>query len=226
MADTTKINGVFLSTYGASLLEYNSGAISLDSNYFKADNRLRMTVLPSRLPLRSITLKLEFIGESDNAAETNASKLIQVLSGETELFLPDGFLYRCVLQKTGKPSRKAKGIFQREVSLAGYRHGALETKTVNVSGSSITVKGNYKTEARFTMTATGSTVIVNGITVSNVASGATIVIDGIDCFVKQNGTNKFDDCDLTEFPMLQVGMQAITFSGANSVKVEYYPIFY
>ena len=226
MADITKINGSPLSTYKASLLDYNSGAISLGDNYFKAENRLRMTVLPSQMPLRNITMKIEFMGSSDGEAEANASELIRTLAEETELFLPDGFYYRCVLQKTGKPSRKAQGIFQREVSLIGYRHGTLESATINGNGGTITVKGNYKTEARFTLVAAGASVTVSGITISNVSSGATIIIDGIDCFVKQNGVNKFADCDLEEFPVLVPGIQSILFSGATSVKVEYYPIFY
>jgi len=44
--------------------------------------------------------------------------------------------------------------------------------------------------------------------------------------VTEGGVNKFNDTDMTEFPTLETGTQTIDISGASSVKIEYYPIYY
>jgi len=220
----TKINGVLLIDYDVALLDYKTGAINLSGNYFKADKRLRPVIFNSEMPLRTITIRLEIMDSSDEWAEATGSKLTAIFSKETELTLPDGYYYRCVLDKTKEPVRIAKGIFVREFSLVGYRHGKMITETITET-SDIKVQGNYKTEVRYTITPSSAIVTINGITI-NEATGEIIVIDGVDCLVTENGINKFADCDMTEFPCLETGTQTIQISGASSVKIEYYPIYY
>lgn len=224
MADITKVNDILLSNYNASLLSYSSGTLTIYNNYFKPDNRLNPVIFASQMPLRILSLKLEFVGATDAEAEINASALVAVFSKETELFLPDGFFYKCILSSTKEPTRITKGIFQREVYLVGYRHGNLESVVIPADGV-VNIKGNYKTGVRISIIPNDTTVTVNDITISNVV-GASIVVDGIDCFVLEDGQNKFVDTEMTQFPSLDVGAQTISVSGASSATLEYYPIYY
>lgn len=223
--DITKVNGVALSDYGASLLSYNTGAVALKNNYFKPNKRLTPAIFSPDMPLRSVSIKCEFFADSDSLAESAATNFGFKLTAETDLYLPDGFYYRGVLTNAGKPTRIAQGIFQREYTLIAYRHGGLESITISASGNAI-IKGNMDAEVRYTITIGGGTTFtVNGITVQNI-TGSTIVIDGIKGLVTEDGTNCFDKTDMTEFPTLKAGENDITIIGNGSVVIEYYPIYF
>lgn len=223
--DITKVNGVALSDYGASLLSYNTGAVALKNNYFKPNKRLTPAIFSPDMPLRSVSIKCEFYGGSDGLAESAATNFGFLLTAETELYLPDGFYYRGVLTNAGKPTRIAQGIFQREYTLTAYRHGGMESITLSASGKA-TIKGNMDAEVRYTVTIVGGTTFtVNGITVQNI-TGSTIVIDGIKGLVTEDGANCFDKTDMTEFPTLKAGENNITITGNVRVVIEYYPIYF
>ncbi|MPN51591.1 hypothetical protein SDC9_199239 [bioreactor metagenome] len=89
--------------------------------------------------------------------------------------------------------------------------------------SNIFVQGNYDAEAIFVVDTEESSITINDITVKNISG--EIVIDGFDKLVQQDGTNKFIDCDMTDFPILTPGVNTITVSGAATVTVKYYPIY-
>lgn len=223
--DITKVNGVALADYGASLLSYNTGAVALKNNYFKPNKRLTPAIFSPDMPLRSVSIKCEFYAASDGLAESAATNFGFVLTAETELYLPDGFYYRGVLTNAGKPTRIAQGIFQREYTLTAYRHGGMESIALSASGKA-TIKGNMDAEVRYTITlGSGTTFAVNGITVRNI-TGSTIVIDGIKGLVTEDGANCFDKTDMTEFPTLKAGENDITIAGNGRVVIEYYPIYF
>lgn len=223
--DITKVNGVALSDYGASLLSYNTGAVALKNNYFKPNKRLTPAIFSPDMPLRSVSIKCEFYAASDGLAESAATNFGFLLTAETDLYLPDGFYYRGVLTNAGKPTRIAQGIFQREYTLTAYRHGGLESITLSASGKA-TIKGNMDAEVRYTITIGGGTTFtVNDITVQNI-TGSTIVIDGIKGLVTEDGANCFDKTDMTEFPTLKAGANDIAITGNGRVVIEYYPIYF
>lgn len=223
--DITKVNGVALATYGASLLSYNTGAVALKNNYFKPNKRLTPAIFSPDMPLRSVSIKCEFYAETDGIAESSATNLGFLITTETDLYLPDGFYYKGVLTNAGKPTRIAQGIFQREYTLIAYRHGGLETITLPSSGKA-TIKGNMDAEVRYVVTiGSGTSFTVNDITVQNI-TGSTIVIDGIKGIVTEDGVNCFDKTDMTEFPKLKAGTNDVTTVGNGSVVIEYYPIYF
>lgn len=225
MADEITINGTPLAEYGASLLDYNSGAVSLTQNYFKADKRLRMTVFKPNMPLRDVKLKFEFFATSDSEAEARATALIYELTEMAEIKLPDGFYYAGVLDKADKPKRIAEGIFTRECNVKAYRHGELESEVLTESGD-ISVKGNYPAMARYRIALTGGTEFsIAGINIIGI-TGANIVIDGIDGLITEDGVNCFQKTDMTEFPTLEPGNRHIDIEGSGTVIVEYYPIYF
>lgn len=223
--DITKVNGVALATYGASLLSYNTGAVALKNNYFKPNKRLSPAIFAPDMPLRSVSIKCEFFAASDALAESASTNLGFALTAETDLYLPDGFYYRSVLTNAGKPTRVAEGIFQREYTLAAYRHGAKESVTLSASGT-VSIKGNMDAAVKYTIAIGGGTSFtINGITVSDI-TGSTIIIDGIAGKITEDGVNCFGKTDITEFPTLKAGNNTVTINGNGSVTIEYYPIYF
>lgn len=223
--DTTKINGKALSAFGATLLSYDTGAVTFSGNYFKAEKRLQPTVFPANMPLRDIVLRCEFSETTDEGAEMKATELTADLTALSEIYLPDGFYYRGVLTKMAKPKRISTGIFTRDYTITAYRHGSKKSHTMSVS-ENIEVTGNYKTAAKYTITMTaGTEFILNGISITGI-TGSVIIIDGIEGKVTEDGANCFDKTDMTKFPELQPGTNYIAIDGNGSVQVEYFPIYY
>ena len=224
MNDTTTVNGTPLASFGAALLSYDSGAISFDRNYFKAEKRLQPTVFSPDMPLREVVMKCEFFADSDIDAEERATNLAFQLSKETTVYLPDGFYYTGTLTKISKPKRIAAGIFTRDFSIVAYRHGALETITLTQSGT-VNIKGNYKTAVRYKISTGGTSYTVNGFTVRGI-TGTLVVVDGINCTVTEDGINCFDKTNATEFPALDAGETSIEITGSGTLIIEYYPIYF
>ena len=79
---------------------------------------------------------------------------------------------------------------------------------------------------KYTITmGSGTSFTINGITVSGI-TGSTVVIDGIAGKITEDGVNCFDKTDITEFPTLKAGNNAVTIAGNGSVTIEYYPIYF
>ena len=225
MIDITSLNGTPLSSFGAVLLDYDSGSISFTDNFFKAEKRLKPTVFDPNMPLRDVKIKCEFKSSSDAEAEASSSELALALTKETELLLPDGFYYNGVLVKAEKPKRIAAGIFTRQFNLKAFRHGALE-QVVITQTSTINVKGNYPAMVKYTIeVSSGDEFSVDGISVAGI-TGSTIVIDGIDGLITEDGENCFEKTDLVEFPCVTPGEQTIEVDGNGTVTIEYYPIYF
>lgn len=225
MNDITTINGAPLSSFGAALLDYDSGGLSFSNNFFKADKRLKPTVFDPNMPLREVKIKCEFKEATDNDAEAKSSELAFALTKETELRLPDGFYYCGVLTKADKPKRIAAGIFTRQYSIKAYRHGEKETDVITET-SVLQIKGNYPAMAKFSIVvSSGTEFSIDGIDIIGI-TGSQIVIDGIEGLITEDGVNCFEKTNLTEFPILEPGSRTIPIEGTGTVTVEYYPIYY
>ena len=225
-----KIEGASFGTFNAHLLTYEIGATDYSNGYVLPPTSMIPVKTKHTLGLRKITLTMDFEGDTPNDIAMNISEFTKLLHEGAEILLPDGFTYRCVFKKTSTPKEKAPWIMQVKFTLEGYRHGALETKTLT-STASIYVEGNCPTPAILKITTAASSVTVCGISVDNISG--VIVIDSYKKTVVQiaNGvtTNKFADTDMTEFPKLATGYTPIEISAnggaAISVEVSYYPIF-
>lgn len=218
-----KINYERFDSYGAKLLSFSIGFSDNSDTYHSTSRRMFPVKLKPKMSLRGIELKIDFEGDSKRDIEMNISRFISALYEGADILLPDGFWYFCVFENASAPEEKAPWIMQTKFSLSGIRHDALETTDSHTSSFDLFVKGNYETPAIIEAMCYGTEVTVAGITISNIYG--TLVIDGLNCTVKQNSSNKFSYTDLTEFPKLQTGYNTIVISGNTSVKVSYYPIY-
>lgn len=212
--------------YRARLLDYKVGAASISNSYLSHTNSVIPVKLKESVGTRIIELYLEFEGVSCNESLISISNMTADLLKETEIQLPDGFYYFCVLDEVSSPILEGDTFYSVTFRLVGYRHLAMQSQTFTKSGS-INVIGNCASPAIITINDASEEVTVNDITVSNITD--TIVINGYDKTVMtvtdSSKKNKFKDCNLTKFPMLNPGVNIITISGTATVKVEYKPIY-
>lgn len=221
-----RINGALFSTYNAHMLSYDIGATDYANGYVLPPSSMIPVKLKYSIGLRSVTLKIDFEGETMNEITRSISEFTERLHEGSEILLPDGFTYSCVFKNASTPTEKTPWILQVEFTLEGYRHGALETLTLTSSGS-IFVDGNCETPAILRITTSAKSAMVCGISVYNI--DGEVVIDGYKKKVMQNGVNKFGDTDMTEFPKFVPGYQQIDIAAEGNaeiaVDVSYYPIY-
>lgn len=231
MSKPTYINGSeIFEEYGARLLDYSIGPVSIKDSYFTPPNSMRPVKINESLGTRPVKIRLEFTGDSHLEVLKKISNMTSTLIQESEIALPDGFTYHTVLKGVSEPDLKGEIYYVVMFTLEGYRHLAMETVSFDTSTWThqvFNVEGNCETPAIITIDANESEVTIDGITISNIIG--TIVINGMDCTVTEteNGStyNKFKDTNLTKFPKLSPGRCSITKSGMATVKIQYYPIY-
>lgn len=219
-------NREILPLFKARLLDYKVGSPSINNAYLSQTNSVIPIKLKEAIGVRTIELKLEFEGETPHEALLNISNITAELLNETDILLPDGFYYFCILDKVSTPELKGDSYYSVTFTLVGYRHGQMESKVLTRSGS-VDVKGNYKAPAIFIIENATGTVTINDITIKNVEK--KVIINGFDKTVFETDdvvtSNKFKDCDMTRFPCLNPGVNMIEIYGAGKVTVEYQPIY-
>lgn len=212
--------------FKARLLDYKVGPPSINNPYLTLTNSIIPVKLKESIGTRTITLKLEFEGDTCNESLLKISDMTAYLLYENDIELPDGFHYFCILKDVGEPTLKGCTIYSVTFTLVGYRHGAMVSQEFTYSDT-ITVIGNCKAPAIITIENASDTVKVNDITVKNIEK--TVIINGFDkTVIETDGvytSNKFKDCDMTKFPSLDPGVNMIEITGSAKVTIEYEPIY-
>lgn len=227
MSVTAYVNGNdILTRYNARILDYVVGATKFSNVYLSQNNSVIPVKVKESIGTRKIEVELEFSGESCHEALLSISNMTAELLDETELELPDGFFYYCILDKVGTPKYKGGTYYSVKFTLVGYRHGAMQSKVFTETGA-IDVLGNWKAPAIITIEDAVGTVTVNDITVKDIK--AKVVINGFDKTVFEIdgivATNKYKSCEMTSFPCLNPSVNMINITGEAKVTIEYKPIY-
>lgn len=210
------------STYGAKMLDFSVGEISVSNNYFFAPKGFFPVRYAGSHGMRDVSITLEFTGTWATCTQ-NASNLVKDLSAGSDILLPDGFWYYCVLLPGKAPKRKGFSYESQVFTLKGVRHAALVTSTLSSDGT-VSNTGNRETPVRLTISNVTEDIEVMGVTISDFTG--TIVIDGINGTVTAGGNNAFMYTDFTEFPKLQPGSNSITVPSGVSLTIEFYPLWW
>lgn len=216
-------NGIPLERWNAHMLSFSVGVCDFSNGYVLPPKASFAIDLTGDIGLRPIVIDLDFEGTRYEIAK-NVSNLTALLHKGADLFLPDGFYYRCVFSGADAPKEMAPWISRCSFSLYGVRHDALHTEVLSKSGR-IYVDGNRKTPVIISLTPSVGTqeMTVNEITVSNVSGSVTI--DGLAKTVMSGGINKFVDTNIVTFPVLFPGENNISISGVAELKLSYYPLY-
>lgn len=220
-----KINGTLLKFFGATLLDYSVGPCDYGKGYVLPSGRMIPVKLKPKVGLRTISVTMDFDGRDRHEIALNISKMTAELQSEAKLVMPDGFNYWCEFDGVSAPKEKADWIQQVKFTLSGLRHGPID-EIVFAENCSVYASGNYETPAtvRITPAENVDEIIFNGIKVRNVSG--PVVIDGVyTTITDENGHNIFADSDITEWPMLKPGENAMTLEGIALVEMSYYPIY-
>lgn len=191
-----------------------------------------------------IEIEIVVHGTSKQDAELTISNLLNDLKmGELELDQMN-FLFSGELQEIEKTFVNAWDYVLNLTFRAWSKTGPLEIVQVGTSTSKVIDNpGNVLTPCiievtpsndviKFTITGAAhnsATLESETIVLNNLNIGETTVIDGINGIILEDGSNKFSEAELWEFPTLLPGSNMITFtsSGAScDVVVKYYPRYF
>lgn len=210
--------------YGAHLIDYVIGACGIDNSYILPVNSMHPVLLKDRKTLRNIRLTFDIEGTDIHTATLYLSEMTALLSGQPELYLPDGFYYNCILTSVSEATKNAPWILTVTFEFVGYRHGDAVTHIITDTAD-VNIMGNFPAEPIFKIITDQTSYTINDITINNIDTNYPIVIDGVQKIITQNGLNKFSDCTLTDFPRLNPGINTITLSSPADVKITYEPIY-
>lgn len=222
------INGIELHAFGAKVPRdsISIGGTEITNDYFQGRNRSHYTLMATTYGLKSVKFKIVFMADNIREAKLNKSRFEGEMYGECELFMPDGYYYRCMLDSIGADSTKGIDglgvMIECDYQLSGIQHD--EMVTIN-NGTDFIAQGTLpKMDCILSVTvgANAASYSLGGAVFSNVHAGDVLVVDGIYKRFLKNGAWTTTTGWLN-FPVVVPG--ANEFTANDVVKVQYYPSY-
>lgn len=246
------IDNTDIAEFGARLLSYTVGGTELTNTIGITQNigiprlyrtdygRRKLTVTVVFRPTYSSGEKLS-VKDKLKRLTQQKNRLDYLLSGSTNILLPDGFLYTSILEVIGDEIMDGESL-EVTYQLTGIRRSELE----NLPGSAVMchstaprtdccifvyVGDDWQSgdELKLQIKMKNSIMSFWRCTVENVNPGDTIEINGLMRYIYKSGENVFSSSAFTTFPYLKPGMnyyecynhpdKSVTF------RTEYYPTF-
>lgn len=226
------ISGNDLKTYKGKLVSVNIGTAgkNAEKQFLTEKSLTPLKILETEYQSIPIKLVVEIQGSSRGEFEYEKGKLTEALN-------------ECSITFKDIPDRVYESWLSGEIEVV---NDLPEIGTITYNLNSICVgekkernftdtlnfayEGNMKAPCILTivtdialnsLTITGLTK--QNITIQNVARDAPLVIDGEACLITQNGTNKFNDSNLWEFPIVKPGENTVKLSTACTAVLAYKP---
>ena len=186
-----------------------------------------VATLPEDYRYSLLTIKLLVTGNSMEEIEEKESRLQRLFARGILKEYDSKYFYPYIYQNGTKMriNRLANEITYMLYSPYMYEKEKIIPLAKN-SSQEITVEGTTKTPCIYEIKALTSIIDfeINGIKVHDIPLGSTLVIDGKKCLITLDGTNKFGDSKLMEFPFLLPGKNTIKVNNVNcDIKVKYEP---
>lgn len=222
MNDLIAVNG---ESIDAVLMDYSCGQPAITPYYNGASNAVLPKQHGIKYGFRPLSVILEVTGTDRDDIMNKISMLTALFSARSEISLPDGLTYTSVLTGVSEPEFYTEDDANITYTFAAARHGPEQTLT-GTGPVSVQVAGTAQTDAVISFTAPGSgAASVCGINFAGLTPGAAIVIDGRNKTITQDGENAFLLSDLTAFPLLQPGENALDITAGLTVTLKYYPMY-
>lgn len=233
------INNIDINTFGAVLSDKQIQSANININNNWSSKALDYIVTSKNVQFKSIKLTINFIASTEEEILNNISNFYALLQDRCTIKFDDiDFFYDCIYVSQGSSGDLTKYTndnYEAVINLlSGYSYKSAVTESIdNMLSNTINVPGNLPTPAIVTLTMpidTVSTTITGlsdkPITINNLKSNIPVVINGEDITVLQGDINKFNDCDIWNFPVLQPGNNIITVDNSNStIQIQYKPRF-
>lgn len=238
-----KVNNVDITVYEAELVSKIINPSDYENTISFEDGMLLPIVTRGKFKLGSIDLGIIFKGATEKDVVVNQSNFNSQIATSEIIFKLDTGLYEdityvCVLNN----ARPEEEIFidkldNKYTQKLNYKVIILEKKLLEVvktmEGTSITFNNEGNCEVPATVeirpTLAIATLKITGlsddtITVNNLVANKTVIFE--DGKVTVDGANKFNDCDLWEFPRIKPGSNTVTIDKTTAnVVIKYNPRF-
>lgn len=175
-----------------------------------------------------VTVEFIVFGSSKTDAEKTASNVIaDCLRGEIQLDNVDLTL-RGELKEASKEFVN-RWSYSLSLTFQAWDKEDSEKSTTLAGNGTVHVDGNMQVPCIIEISAAGnvSEFTISGasrdpvtgdledITVKNITANKKVIIDGETCTVTEDGTNKYPDVDMWEFPTLMPGDNSIAFKSSS-----------
>lgn len=222
------INGHDIEEYGAKALRdsIKIGGSEIRNDYFQGRNRTQYILMDTTHGLKPVGFTLVYIGQNLHEVKEKKSMCEAEMFSGCELYMPDGFYYRCMLNSIGED--ETKGVDGVEVliectyKLLGIQHGEL-IEVAN--GTRFYAKGTVpKMDCCLEVMVSTSAehYYLAGADFGAVTAGDVLTFDGIKKRFLKNGAPTTAE-EWINFPFVKSGLNQ--FIAADAPKVTYYPCY-
>lgn len=237
--------GRSLSSFGARLRQsYTVSGSPITPTIRQGKNDSRFFLLDREIGLLTVTLPLDFYGQSVRDIARNMAELRGLCRDLVEADLGDGFRYRLCLTAVGETEWTGDVLCSQTLTLQGMRLG--EKITVSSDGGSILRLYNpatwEKTACRLTLSGfrttsskcfvhlrqDGDSYLTWQLTSDESYNGGTLILDGMEKVNSYAGGGlPSGTMQWTEYPWLKPGESHLIVAGAevSGVKVEWEPAY-
>lgn len=213
----------------------------VDAEIFQGSNRSSIQLLHNRRGTRSLTLIMDFYGLDGFERTMNQSRFESLFLGTEPVAIDvgDGFWYRAVLKKVGKPKTQSELITSVEYEFVATRHKGEELAVSFGTGAHTKMwclSNVAKTDCVIiidnSLHLENAMIQLNGCTWQLMGSMAgPLILDGINKTFLDGNTNVSNRIDWSDFPFLVPGENIVnvyTHAGIPvnaGVVVRYTPTF-
>lgn len=218
------INGKPISEYRAELMrDYSVTAASVESATYQGRNRTHFHLVTQTFGMKRLSLSLFFHARHHDEVMQAKTAFDGSLWGVLEIAMPDGYLYRCVLESAGELSYVGYVCGVADYTFTGMQQKPL----VTVSGQQLVCVSTVPyTDVRIDAKTTAADGSLGGVPFSGLPVGQPITVDGIEKRLLLDGAPYATGFALTgAFPSLVPGSNTIAAEGVENVTVSYYPTF-
>lgn len=222
------INGHDIAEYGAKALRdsIKIGGSEIKNDYFQGRNRTQYILMDTTHGLKPVGFTLVYIGKNLREVREKKSLCESEMFGGCELYMPDGFYYRCMLNNIGEDETKGVDgveiLIQCAYKLSGIQHDEM----IEVSnGSEFYAKGTApKMDCclEVTVSDTAEHYYLAGADFGAVTAGDVLTFDGIKKRFLKNGAPTTAK-EWISFPFVKSGYNQ--FTALDTPKVTYYPCY-
>lgn len=224
-----KIDNVDVSQYNVVQSSVIVDSSEFQNTYFWEEAALSPFFIKKKPRIKKIQLQFAVKGSDRDVIELNASKVLGMMSKPAVYqFDKREHKFYCIADTPGIVTN-CKRFKTYSTMLYGYEYSE-EQKYEFLDDVTITNIATAESPAvlQITTNIALNRIIISGLTeddiiINNVERDSPLLIDGENGVIMQGGENKYNDCDMWEFPTVKPGQNTIKLSSECAAILTYKP---
>lgn len=227
------IDSINIKVFNAKLLTVDIQTQELNNSSEWLDNSLSPLFLANKKQFKKIDLEISFKGASRTEILNNISNFMSKLINEVVLVLDNyDHKYKVILKENSTEKTISKNLYKKKLSFIGYEFSDETTENLDrITTKTINVAGNLSTPVIVEIIPSVDIIDLqidglsdDTIIIKNLKQNKKIIINSEDATVLEEGTNKFIDTNMWEFPFLLPGANTIKINkNSCNIKIKYKP---